>query len=590
MLRPASFALTLLAIAGLAARAETNPPRKVPPFTLKDPADKTWSFKDFQGGKAVVVVFVGTECPVNNAFMAHLVELHKAYAPRGVAFVAINANCQDTPARIAAHAREHGLPFPVLRDVANVVADRFGARRTPEAFVLDPAGTVLYRGRIDDQFGVGFKRPAPTRRDLAEALDEVLDGKPVSRPTTPVAGCLIARARTPRETGSITYHKQVAPLVQKHCQECHRPGQVGPMPLLTYEDVLAWSEMIQEVVAERRMPPWHADPAHGKFSNDRSLPAAARDTLLGWIDQECPAGDPADAPPARGFPKGWTIGEPDVVFRMESETKVPAKGGPRGVPYRYFTVPTNFDEDKWVVAAEARPGNRAVVHHIIVYVSEASIRDERRHPDGIGHGLLVAYAPGDLPAVFPAGAAKKIPRGSVLLFQMHYTPNGVEQTDRSSVGLIFAKGPPEREVVTRAVAQGRFEIPAGAASHEVKSATTFERDVELLGLMPHMHLRGKDFIYRVVYPGGKTETLLSVPRYDFNWQSNYRLARPLRLPAGTRVECTAHFDNSAANPNNPDPGAAVRWGDQTWQEMMIGFVDYAWLAKPAAEPPKGTAR
>ncbi|HEY7315734.1 MAG TPA: redoxin domain-containing protein [Gemmataceae bacterium] len=553
--------------------AADKTPRRAPVFALKDAADKEWSLKDHLTKKAIVVVFVGTECPINNAYMPVLAELHKTYAPRDVAFVALNANSQDTPVRVAAHAKEHGIPFPVLKDTANKVADQFGARRTPEAFVLDGSGVIRYQGRIDDQFGIGYKRPAPTRRDLAEALEEVLAGKPVSQPLTPVAGCPIARTITPKADGPITYTKHIAPILQKNCQECHRPGQVGPMSLLDYDDALGWAEAIREVVQERRMPPWHADPRHGHFSNDRSLSKDERDMLLAWIKQDCPKGEARDLPPARRFAEGWTIGKPDAVFSLK-EFNVPAKGGKNGLRYQYFPVTTDFKQDRWIQAAEARPGNRAVVHHIIVYILKPGQGLKRNRTDGIGDGLLVAYAPGDMPAVFPAGAAKKVPKGATLLFQMHYTPNGVEQKDRSSVGLIFAKQPPKEEVRTRAVAQSRFAIPPGAANHEVKSATTFREDARLLSLMPHMHLRGKDFEYRVVFPDGKSDVLLRVPRYDFGWQSNYRLAKPLDLPAGTRLECTAHFDNSADNLNNPDPNQQVRWGEQTWEEMMIGFVDY----------------
>jgi peroxiredoxin/mono/diheme cytochrome c family protein len=575
-----TIVLSVLAFAASSSfRADSPPPtKKVGDFTLKDTADKAVSFSDFKAKKAIVVIFIGTECPINNAFMPRLAALHKEYADKGVQFLAINANSQDTPARIAAHAKEHGIPFPVLKDTGNVVADQFGAKRTPEAFVLSPEGKVLYQGRIDDQFGVNFKRAAPTRRDLAEALDEVLAGKSVSKPTTEVAGCLIARAVTPKAEGTITYARHVAPILQKNCQECHRPGQVGPMALLTYDDARAWSDTIKEVITEGRMPPWHADPRFGHFSNDRSLSKADRATLLGWIEQGCPQGNPKDAPPPREFAQGWVIGKPDVVFTMQEAFTVPAKVE-GGIRYQHFIVPTKFTEDMWVQAAEAKPGNRAVVHHIIVFVMPPGMRRERLHEDSIGNGFLVGYAPGDMPAVFPAGTAKKIPKGAMLVFQMHYTPNGVEQDDRSSVGLIFTKEPPQREARTRSIDQRRFLIPPGDSNYEVKSATTFTKDAELLSLMPHMHLRGKDFEYQVVYPDGKRETLLRVPRYDFNWQSNYRLEKPLPLPAGTRIECTAHFDNSKDNPNNPDPKAAVRWGEQTWEEMMIGFVDYTYTGE-----------
>jgi peroxiredoxin len=546
-------------------------------FELKDSAGKVWSLATVKESKVVVVVFVGTECPVNNAYMPRLVELHKEFKERGVAFVAINANSQDTPERVAEHAKKHELTFPVLKDPGNAVADQFEAKRTPEAFVLDGERRVRYRGRIDDQFGIGFNRPKPTRRDLAEALDEVLAGKPVTTAATEAPGCLIARESRPKGEAKVTYAKDVARVFQARCQECHRPGQIGPMSLLSYSDANAWSETIREVVQERRMPPWHADPKHGQFANDRSLSAKERDTILAWIDGGCAKGEEKDLPKPKEFADGWRIGKPDVVFTMTKAETIPARAA-RGVPYRYAIIQTDFAEDRWVQAAEAKPGNAAVVHHIIVYVAENGKRPGQGE-DGIGNGWLAAHAPGDLPSVFEPGAARKLPKGAALVFQLHYTPNGTEQSDKSSVGLIFAKEPPRHEVHTRAIAGRRFLIPAGADNHKVVSSTTFRDDALLFTLLPHMHLRGKDFEYKAIFPDGKEQVLLSVPHYDFNWQSNYRLAKPLALPAGTRIECTAHFDNSEKNRNNPDPTKSVSWGDQTWQEMMIGFVDYVYMPK-----------
>ncbi len=577
-----AVALFLLSPPGVKADEPAAPlGKKIDRFALKDTAGKTWSLADLKDRKAVVVVFLGTQCPINNAFLPRLAELHKTYSARGVQFLAINANRQDSPRQIAEHAREYKIPFPVLRDEGGAVADRFGARRTPEAFVLDAERKVRYQGRIDDQFGVGYQRPQPTRHDLAAALDEVLAGKPVSQPSTPVAGCLIGRPPAPKAEAKLTYARDVAPIIQARCQECHRPGQIGPMPLLSYDDVSSWSEMIREVVQERRMPPWHAAPGHLKFKNDRGLSPRDRETLLAWIEQGCPRGDERALPAARKFAEGWYIGKPDVVLTMPTAFTVPAKAPRGGVPYKHFKVETNFKEDVWIQAAEAKPGNKAVVHHIIVYVFAKGVRPGRALDDGIGNGFLVAYAPGDLGVAYPAGAAKKIPKGATLVFQMHYTPNGVEQTDRSSVGLVFAKQPPKNEVKTKAIAQYLLAIPPGAKAHRVTSAATFRKDTYLWALLPHMHLRGKSFEYRAVYPDGKKELLLAVPRYDFGWQATYVLERPLRLPAGTRIECVAHFDNSADNPNNPDPKRLVRWGQQTWQEMMIGFVDYSY-AEPEA--------
>lgn len=537
---------------------------------------KPWSLDDCKS-KAVVVVFVGTQCPINNAYMPKLVEMEKDYRGKGVQFVAINANEHDTLARIQEHAKKHRLTFPVLRDEKQTIANRFGAERHPTAFVLDAERKIRYEGRIDDQFGIGYQRKEPTRRDLAEALDEVLAGNAVTKAKTAVEGCYITKAPTGKPAnGDVTFTKDVSRILQNRCQECHRPGQIGPMPLLTYDDASSWAKMIKEVVADDRMPPWHADPKHGSFKNDRRLSADERTKLLAWIDAGCPEGKQDDLPAARKFTDGWTIGTPDAVFTMPTAYTVPAKTAKGGIPYKYVFVPTNFDEDKWIQAVETKPGNHEVVHHIIVYTAVGGKR-VKDVADGIGSALLVAYAPGDLGSVFPPGAAKKLPKGATLVFQMHYTPNGTEQSDKSSIGLVFAKDPVKSEIKTRAVAQQLFAIPPGEPNHKVISRTTFSKDATLYSMFPHMHLRGKDFKFEVVYPDNKRETLLSVPRYDFGWQSNYVLAKPLSLPAGTKIECTAHFDNSAKNLNNPDPSRIVIWGEQTWHEMMIGFLDYSYV-------------
>jgi hypothetical protein len=431
---------------------------------------------------------------------------------------------------------------------------------------------VRYRGRIDDQFGVGFQRPRPTRRDLAEALREVLDGKAVSSARTPASGCLIGRGKKARAAAPITYANQISRLLQKRCLECHRPGRVAPFSLTGYEQARGWAEMIREVVSEGRMPPWHADARYGHFSNDRRLSQEERETLLVWIDQGCPKGDDKHLPPARQYVEGWTIGEPDVVLPMEKPFTVPAQAPKGGIPYQHVVVPTRFKEDVWVQAAEARPGNRAVVHHLLSFIREPAKRGESPEDK-----VLVGHAPGDLPLILPPGVAMRIPKGAELVFQMHYTANGVEQADRSSVGLVFAKRPPKYIAHTRTVNNTGFAIPAGASDHQVRSSFTFPKEATILSFMPHMHLRGKSFRYELVYPDGRSEIALSVPRYDFNWQSTYRLVTPLRVPAGTKVECIGTFDNSAGNPNNPDPTQVVRWGDQTWEEMMGGLLDYYYL-------------
>ncbi len=580
--------VALLTVAGIALwlpqalqsddASPSEPGKKIRGFKLADPrTQKDVSLGDFADKKALAIIFVGTECPINNNYMPRLAELHREYGARGVQVLGINSNLQDTAERIVAHARKYEIPFPVLKDEGHTVADLFGAQRTPQVFVLDAARTIRYQGRIDDQFGIFYKRGQPTRHDLREALDEVLAGKPVSTPSTDVAGCIIARTRraavAAAPQASITYARHVAAIIQNNCQECHRPGQIGPMALLQYDDAIAWAETIREVVAERRMPPWFADPKFGKFANDRRLPEADRKLLLAWVEQGCPQGDPKYLPPPREFPEGWRIGKPDLVLQMPTEFEVPAQMPRGGIPYKHFIVDPGFEEDRWVVRGEARPDAKPVVHHMLVFILPPG---QRFNPDDPSNPVLCGTAPGDVAQRLPEGMAKRIPAKHRLVFQMHYTPNGTAMKDRSSVGLTFAAQPPRLEVKTVPIFNAFFRIPPGADNHRVESTFTFERDGYVTGLMPHMHLRGKDFLYEAVYPDGTKETLLSVPRFNFHWQSVYRLEKPHKMPAGTKVHCVAHFDNSAKNPNNPDPTRTVFWGDQTWQEMMVGWMDYAY--------------
>jgi thiol-disulfide isomerase/thioredoxin len=598
-MRAAVFVVLGFAAVAAASEQKITPPApvglKLADWSLpRADTGKPWSLtEDGREAKVVVVVFLGTECPIGNAYAPVLVGLSKEYAAKGVVFVGVNSNRQDDAASVAKHAKEHGIPFAVLKDDGCALADRFLAKRTPEVFVLDGTRTVRYRGRIDDQMDKGIKRPGPQNRDLADALDAVLAGKDVIRPFTEPAGCFVGRGPKAKKAvagqDAVTYTKQVSRILQKNCQECHRAGEAAPFKLSSYSDAAAWSEPIREAVTEKRMPPWGADPAHGKFKNDRSLTADEKATLLAWIDQGCPEGNAADLPTPRSYPDGWHFGQPDEVFSMASAYDVPAAAPKGGLPYEYLLVGEPFKEDKWVQAVEIHPGVRSVVHHILVFVRPPQKRQPRpgahpieklftdfdpRNPDGFGQMYLAGYAPGAPPYVYPKGLGKKILKGSQLIFEIHYTPDGTACTDRSSVGLIYCKETPKHEVHTRTVSQERFAIPPLVSNHRVESTSTFDRPVVMLGLAPHMHLRGKDFLFNVTPTGGKKEVLLSVPKYDFNWQILYHLAEPRRLPQGSQLECIAHFDNSTANPNNPNPWQIVTWGPQTADEMMIGFVDY----------------
>jgi hypothetical protein len=382
--------------------------------------------------------------------------------------------------------------------------------------------------------------------------------------------------KPPKAKEKVTYAKHVSRILQEKCQTCHHPGTAAPFTLATYDDAVKRADTIREAVTDKRMPPWHADPRHGKFGNDRRLTTGEFDTLLTWLDNGRDPGDKRDLPQPRSYEDGWVIGKPDVIFELPEEQTVPATGV---VPYQYYRTPTNFKEDVWVQAAEGRPGNRGVVHHIVVSIADPRTKDQKGPAGrGFGESILVGEAPGDIPLILPPGVAKRIPVGAELIWQMHYTPNGKEAKDRSQLGLVFYKGkePPKRVAQTLGISNNGFTIPPGADNHLVESEWVAPRDALLLSFMPHMHLRGKDFEYRAEYPDGRVETVLSVPRYSFDWQTQYRLAEPLRLPKGTKIHCTAHFNNSANNPANPDPKAVVTFGEQTWEEMMIGWVDFLW--------------
>jgi mono/diheme cytochrome c family protein len=408
--------------------------------------------------------------------------------------------------------------------------------------------------------------------------------------------------RVPPMQNAPTFAKDVAPILYSKCVTCHRPGEVAPMSLITYKDARPWARAIRDKVIAREMPPWFADPAHGTFKNDRSLTQAQIDTIVKWVDGGARQGDETQLPALPALVAGWQIGKPDMVFEMPTEFKIPADGT---VDYQYFEVATNFKEDRWISAGEVRAGNPEHVHHIIVSVieppgiSRPTAMSVRAIADGTDAGpraprqlteaqraqlaaagrranavSLVNWAVGEDAPVYPAGMGKRIPAGSTLQFQVHYTTNGSAATDRSRIGLIFAKEPPKNEMRTATIANAQFAIPAGAANHTIEAEATFNENVKVWNMHPHMHLRGKDMTYTAIYPDGRQEVVLRVPKYDFGWQTDYALLQPLSLPKGSKLHVTAHFDNSTANRFNPDPTATVRWGDQTWEEMMIGYITY----------------
>jgi hypothetical protein len=395
-----------------------------------------------------------------------------------------------------------------------------------------------------------------------------------------------------------TYTKDVAPILQKHCQTCHRPGEAGPFSMLTYEDTKPWAPMLKRAVQQKVMPPWFADPSYGHFANERSLTPEEIRTLVAWVNAGAQMGDAKDMPPPVHFEEGWGIPKPDVVFQLPKPFSVPDSGM---LEYQYVIVPTGFTEDKWVQMMEVRPTDRSVVHHIIAYLREPGSNyfkeqkpgvffeapppkaDEKTDTSALPSDFLVGYAPGQPAEILSPGQAKLIKAGTDIVFEVHYTPNGKATTDRTKLGLIFAKEPPKERVLTLSAVNGTFKIPPGDPNYKVDASFDVVKDVKLAGLHPHMHTRGKDFEYRLVYPDGKKETILRVPAYNWHWQLWYNFAEPMTLPKGTRIECTAHFDNSANNPENPDPTKTVIWGQQSWDEMMVGFFNLVFDAKIPAK-------
>jgi peroxiredoxin len=593
-----AFSSSLLNADEKKANDKTLIGRSIDNFTLQDFYGKNHSLSDYADSKLVVVAFVGTECPLAKLYAPRLQAMSEEFGKQGATFLCINSNRQDSITEISSYARRHNLEVPILKDVSNDVAEHFGATRTPEIFVLDADRKVRYHGRIDAQYGfgygVGYAKPKLDRRDLGVAVEELLAGKEVSLATTEVRGCLIGKARQPDADSKVTYTNQIARIFQKRCIECHREGQIAPFALMEYEEVAGWGEMIAEVVDEQRMPPWHANPEHGVFANENLLSQNEKELINTWVEAGCPEGDKANLPEPRQFADNWFMPQqPDMVINMRDEPfEVPAEGV---VDYQNFVVDPGFTEDKWIKMAECMPGNRKVVHHIVVFVlppqptasqvakrgAGKARRGKRSSQGGVdptrGFNLLEGYAPGTRPMVYPRGMAKKIRAGSKLVFQLHYTPCGSPQTDISKMGLMFVDEDEEitHEVATTNTGTTKFLIPAGDDNYRVDARKTLDRDTLMLSYYPHMHLRGKSMKYDVTYPDGKNETLVDVPIYDFNWQVYYILAEPKLLPEGTEMHVTAYYDNSENNLANPNPAEDIDYGDQTFDEMMFGWYTAA---------------
>lgn len=532
--------------------------------------------------KCRVLVFLGVECPVARLYAAKLQPLADEFTGKPVQFIGINSNPQDSSPEVAQFQREFKIQFPMLKDSSQSLAKQFKATRTAEAVVLDKTGQVVYQGRIDDQFSPGVTRGKATRHDLAEAIKAVLTDNLITVPRTTPVGCVITFKKDAIDNPKTTFTKDVAPLLWKNCYECHRAGEIGPFDISDYEDLQGWGEMLVEVMEQKRMPPWHADPKHGSFKNQRLLPDGMIDVVRSWIECGMPYGNAADLPEKPKYIDGWRLpNSPDIVYEMRQKPyRIPAEGT---VDYQYFVVDPGITEDKWLAASQIIPGAPSVVHHAIVFV---------RPPDDgefIGIGWLNAYVPGQHPVVYPEGYARRIPANSKLVFQMHYTPSGVETFDVSKIGLNFVEAEKvTHQIFTTIAIDQDFEIPPNAQNHTVKADMwEVSESAKLLAISPHMHLRGKSFEVVGIKSDNSEEIVLKVPHYDFNWQHTYELSNPLSTRDFKKITISAVFDNSKENPFNPNADEFVMWGDQTWEEMALGYFDVAIpLVRDSSAPPR----
>jgi thiol-disulfide isomerase/thioredoxin len=539
--------------------------RLVPDVAFTDLAGKAGKLSDFKSSKLTVIAFTNTTCPVCKKYAPSLQRIEKDFAAKGINFLFVNPTKTDKPA-------DHGFKGRYVHDTDGALTAAFGATSTAEVFVIDSARTVQYRGAIDDQYGLGYSRESPRFSYLTTALNDLLAEKnPVVQATT-APGCELTPDAAKVPAVALTYHARIERIIQNNCVDCHRKGGVAPFVLDTYDDVVANKAMIKKTVDKGTMPPWFAAPPkkgeHSPFANDRTLTESDKKDLFAWLAGDMKKGDPADAPLPRKYESGWLIGKPDAVFQIPKPIAVKAEGT---MPYQNVTVDTNFDEDRWVQALEVQPTAREVVHHVLVF----AVPKGTRGIGGEAQGFFAAYVPGNNSLTYPEGYAKKLPKGFSLRFQIHYTPNGKATSDQTKLAVIFAKEKPRYEVRVGGVTNPTFSIPPGADNHKVTGTIPLiPFDVHILAFFPHAHLRGKAARYELKTPDGKVTTLLDVPHYDFNWQLQYRFAEPVAVPRGSGLIYTAWYDNSDKNPANPDPKKTVKWGQQTFDEMHLGYVEF----------------
>jgi mono/diheme cytochrome c family protein len=519
--------------------------------------------------EAVVVAMTSTTHPLSEKYFPTLVNLAQKYSRRDVHFVIVNAVATDAVDSMREAQGQLGRTATYVFDKHGTLASSLGADTNTDAILIDRDRTVVYHGAIDDQHGAGYTRPAPRKNYLADAIEALLANKTPAVEATAAPGRSFERRKARTSRADVTYHNRISRLMNRHCVTCHRDQGPGPFPLDTYADVAAHAAMIYEVVGRRTMPPWFAATNdHSQvspFVNDASLSSGERNDLLAWLRGDQEMGDASDAPLPLEFSGQWQIGQPDVVYEFPTAIPIKATGV---MPYKYVTIETGITEEKWVEAVEVLPGNLSAVHHVLVF----AVPPGKRFGDAVNY--WAGYVPGNGSRVYLPSYARRLPKNSSLIFQMHYTPNGRATSDKTKIGLRFANSPPHLEVKTGSVVSRRFAIPPRARNHKVQASMRVPEDAKILGFLPHHHLRGVAGRYELVRRGG-IETLLDIPDYDFNWQLFYQYGNPRLFKQGWTIRYTAWYDNSVDNPANPNPNTTVRWGSQTSDEMHIGYIEFA---------------
>lgn len=565
-----SIALATLALPCLALQ----PGDRVDNFKLLDHNGDMHELYYLSDMEAVVIMTHGNGCPIVRNGLHDYQALRDQYAGRNVAFLMLNANLQDTHTSIAKEAEEFGMDVPILVDETQLIAESLGVERTADVFVIDPDDwTLAYRGSLNDRLGYETQRNEASENYVANALDAVLKDEAPELAYTDTKGCLVALPEAERREAhaNISYADDIAPILIDKCVKCHREGGIAPFAMNEYNVIKGFAPMIREVIRTKRMPPWHADPHIGEFANDRSMSNERVQTLVHWIEAGAPRGEGEDPLASHNAERPeWVLGEPDLVIDIPA-TDVPATGV---VDYKYINVKNPMDHDVWVSAVDLIPGSREALHHVITTFGYINPQAETGF---ISAGILGGYVPGADGEVFPEGTGMLLKAGMDLQFQMHYTTFGKEVTDVSRMGLYFHDEPPGEVLEQRFMMNTQIMIPAGVKEHTEEVAWTVDKDIVLHTMIPHSHFRGKASDFIAHYPDGREEVLLSVPDYDFNWQTTYEFAEPKMLPAGTKIIHHTTWDNSTQNPANPDPAIDVTWGQQSWEEMLFGAIKYTYV-------------